>query len=125
MLVYKKKTEQEKKEERKDRKEITSAKIQERERRKYERYMNELVEAVTRIGKNEILLHKFFQDILSSAEYKEIGTRWQIIKQLGRGVTQFQVAENLRVGVATVTRGAHALKDGSGGFRKALKKSRR
>ena len=61
-------------------------------------------------------------DLLSPREYSDIAKRLQIVKQLESGIPQREVAENLEVGIATVTRGSHELKDDKGGFRKVLDK---
>jgi TrpR family trp operon transcriptional repressor len=50
------------------------------------------------------------RDLLTPAEYAEIVKRLQILRMLGAGVSQRKIAEELGVGIATVTRGARALK---------------
>ena len=66
------------------------------------------------------LMEAFLDDLLSPREYRDLSKRLQIVKQLDRGVSQRAVAKNLRIGVATVERGARELMDRSGGFRKIL-----
>ena len=71
---------------------------------------------------NSKLVDDFLNDLLSPKEYSDIAKRLQIVKQLEAGIPQREVADNLGVGVATVTRGSHELKDERGGFRKVLDK---
>ena len=78
---------------------------------------------VQRVSSDKELLRAFLQDILSPTEYKELGIRWQIVKQLAQGKSHRDVAKNLHTGVATVTRGSRALGDSKGGFRQILRLS--
>ncbi|MBI5221139.1 MAG: helix-turn-helix domain-containing protein [Candidatus Liptonbacteria bacterium] len=66
------------------------------------------------------LLRAFLRDILTPAEYRELITRWQIIKMLSSGVSQREIAKKLNVGIATITRGTRELSDPQGGFRQLL-----
>lgn len=63
----------------------------------------------------------FMEDILTPKEFEEIVTRWQIIKQLAKGVPQRKIATNLSVSIAKITRGSRELRDEKGGFWQALK----
>ena len=49
--------------------------------------------------------------LLTPAELSEITNRLQIFKLLETGESQRRIAEKLGVGIATVSRGARALKD--------------
>jgi len=80
---------------------------------------------IQKIAGNKDLLKAFFQDILSPAEYRELGVRWQIANQLAAGKSQRDVAKNLHTAVATVTRGSRELADPNGGFRQVLRKIER
>ncbi len=80
-------------------------------------YKQELRRLLREIAKEPDMLESFLVDILTPAEYDEIARRWQIVKQL--------IAKNLRVGVATITRGARELLDQDGGFMQALKLCKR
>ena len=93
----------------------------EREEEK-ERYTDELIGVIQKIAGDKNLLKAFFLDILSPAEYKELGVRWQIVKQLAVGKSQREVAKNLHTAIATVTRGSRELADKEGGFQQVLKK---
>jgi len=71
------------------------------------------------------MLESFLVDILTPAEYDEIARRRQIVKQLAKETPQRKIAKDLRVGVATITRGARELLDPDGGFIQALKLCKR
>ena len=87
-----------------------------------ERYAEELFEIMRKIASDKALLKEFFVDILTPAEYKEIGVRWQIVKRLAKGEPQRKIAEDLGVSIATVTRGSRELLDKQGGFQRVLDK---
>ncbi|EXJ11001.1 Trp operon repressor [Nitrincola nitratireducens] len=50
------------------------------------------------------------ESLLTPAELNEIPKRLQILKMLQAGIPQRKIAEQLGVGIATVSRGARALK---------------
>jgi len=81
----------------------------------------DIIEAIISIGKDKVLLDTFLEDLLTPAEYIEIKKRWEIVKMLNIGVNQHQIAKDLHVGIATVTRGSRALRDSRGGFKRVLK----
>ncbi len=86
-----------------------------------EKYARELILILTEIGaSNKKLFGEFLIDLLTPAEYREISFRWQIVKMLHRGMPQRQIAKDLGVSVATVSRGARELLDPKGGFSKVL-----
>ncbi|WP_320822389.1 Trp family transcriptional regulator [Reinekea sp.] len=51
------------------------------------------------------------EQLLTPSEYEEIVKRLQIFRMLAQGIPQRKIAEQLGVGIATVSRGARALKD--------------
>lgn len=90
--------------------------------RQKDKYAWKLVDALQKISKNKELLNAFLIDLLTPGEYRELGARWQIIQQLDKGVPQRQIAKNLNVSIATITRGSRELIDEKGGFRQVLQK---
>ena len=86
-----------------------------------EQYKKEVVEVISKIAKDKGLLADFIKDVLTPREYENIGVRWQIVKRLAKGEHQTAIAEDLHLGVATVTRGSREMRDKEGGFRKTLK----
>lgn len=76
-----------------------------------ERYLSFLVDTLLSIrGKKQ--MQEFLQGILTPQELSEIPTRLQIVKMLKKGVAQQKIAQELGVGVATVTRGSKELQKG-------------
>lgn len=72
--------------------------------------------------KGDKLMEEFLVDLLTLSEFEEIIKRWQVVKALYRGISQRQIAADLGVSIATVTRGSRELRNKKGGFRKILEK---
>ncbi len=68
------------------------------------------------------LLDAFLTDVLTPNEYDEIVKRWQVVKQLNQGITQRQIAKNLQISLAKISRGSRMLLNKNGGFNQLLKK---
>ena len=60
--------------------------------------------------KKEML--NFLLGILTPQELGEIPNRLQIVKKLKQGTSQHQIAQELKVGIATVTRGSKEIQKG-------------
>lgn len=82
------------------------------------RELYKLFSAIDDPKEAELLL----RDILTPQELETIAERWQLIKALAKGMTQREVAKKCDVSISKVTRGAHELKYGKGGFRYFLEK---
>jgi len=64
---------------------------------------------------------KFFRDILTIREINDISCRWQIAKLLHQKKLSYeQIARKCRVSTTTVTRVAHWLNRGLGGYKLIL-----
>ena len=72
-------------------------------------YRQELLAHLLR-AKNSQQLDALLSDLLTPSEISEISKRLQIFKLLEAGLPQRQIADQLGVGIATVTRGSRALK---------------
>ena len=86
-----------------------------------EQYKKEIVEVLYKISKDKALLADFVNDLLTPKEFDNIGVRWQIVKRIAKGEHHQAIAEDLRLGVATVTRGSREMRNKEGGFIKVLK----
>jgi TrpR family trp operon transcriptional repressor len=86
-----------------------------------EQYKKELIEVIFKIAKDKDLLADFIKDILTPREFENISVRWQIVKRLSKGEYHQGIAEDLHLGVATVTRGSREMRKKEGGLRRALK----
>ena len=72
-----------------------------------EEFMNVLLSIKSKEG-----MEDFLKGILTTKELLEIPNRLKIIKMLKKGISQHEIAGDLRVGVATVTRGSRELQNG-------------
>lgn len=72
---------------------------------------NELV-ALLLQAKSEKDMLDLLKSLLTVGELEEIAKRLQIVKMLKAGVSQREIATQLGVGIATVTRGSNELKQG-------------
>ncbi len=86
-----------------------------------QQYKKEIIEVIYKISKDKNLLADFIKDILTPREFDNIGVRWQIIERIAKGEHHQAIAEELHLGVATVTRGSREMRKKEGGLRRALK----
>ena len=68
-------------------------------------------------------LEAFFRDLCTLAELEAMAHRWQVVRLLEKGLPYLEIAERTGASTTTVTRVAHWLKHGEGGYRSALAKS--
>mgnify|MGYP001611280421 CR=1 FL=1 len=78
--------------------------------------MKKLFEAVLLL-KSPDQAAAFFRDLLTIAELKEFANRWQVVQLLYEGFTYETIAKRLMISTATVTRVAHWLHHGLGGYK--------
>lgn len=76
----------------------------------------ELFQAILKI-KTVKECEDFFRDLLTLHEIEEMAERFRIAKLLDRGLSYLEVADKTGVSTTTVTRVAHWLKHGRGGYR--------
>ncbi|PIY79977.1 MAG: transcriptional regulator [Candidatus Pacebacteria bacterium CG_4_10_14_0_8_um_filter_42_14] len=75
------------------------------------KYLNQLADTfLTFESRKEII--DFLKGILTPQELDEIPLRLEIVRLLKEGVTQRKIADDLGVGIATVTRGSRELRKG-------------
>jgi TrpR family trp operon transcriptional repressor len=76
--------------------------------------MNQVGELVTAFTKNKSAsqMLDFLKGLLTPKEFDEVVTRLQIVKLLKKGLPHQEIARQLKVGVATVTRGSRELRMG-------------
>jgi TrpR family trp operon transcriptional repressor len=75
-------------------------------------YYNSLVEAFLSL-KTKKDVKAFLDGLLTPKEREELPVRLQIVKMLQKGIPQHEIASNLGVGVATVTRGSKEITKGN------------
>jgi TrpR-related protein YerC/YecD len=68
---------------------------------------------------------RFFRDLCTLSELEAMAHRWEVAKLLDEGLPYVEVARRARASTATVTRVAHWLRHGEGGYRPALDRRKR
>ena len=63
---------------------------------------------------------RFFRDLCTLSELRAITERWQVVRKLEEGMPYRAISEETGVSTATITRVAHWLQQGQGGYRLAL-----
>ena len=83
--------------------------------------VKELFQAIVTI-KNEQECKKFMRDLCTLAELKAMSERWQVAKQVEANVPYRNIAKKTGSSTATITRVAHWLHHGTGGYQLMLKR---
>ncbi len=89
------------------------------EKELYTTSMNELYEAILKL-KNKNECQKFFRDLCTLSELQTMSERLQVAKQIQKGTPYRTIAEKTGSSTATITRVAHWLHHGEGGYKLAL-----
>ncbi len=63
---------------------------------------------------------EFFRDLLTLPEIEEFSTRWEIVRLLAKDLSYLEIAKKTKTSTTTVTRVAHWLHNGCGGYRLIL-----
>lgn len=85
--------------------------------------ISEITKFITSI-KNKENMAVFMEEILTKAELETLSKRWRILKMLDKGKTQREIAQELKVSLCKVTRGAKILKNKNSIISKYLKKEK-
>ena len=83
----------------------------------------ELFEAIAAL-KNEKECKAFFRDLCTLAELKAMSERWQVAKQIKKGIPYREICKKTGSSTATITRVAHWLHHGMGGYQFMLRRTR-
>jgi TrpR-related protein YerC/YecD len=67
---------------------------------------------------------RFLRDLCTLPELEALAHRWQTVQLLEQGIPYVEIAERVPTSTATVTRVAHWLRHGTGGYRIALERTR-
>ena len=78
-----------------------------------------LFAAILRL-KNISEVAKFFRDLLTIGEINDFSQRWKIARLLNKGLPYCQIAQKTKTSTTTVSRVAHWLHHGMGGYRLIL-----
>ena len=69
-------------------------------------------------------VESFFRDLCTMSELEAMAHRWEVAQLLEQGLPYLEIAEKTHASTTTVTRVAHWLKHGEGGYRLALDRRR-
>ena len=81
--------------------------------------MSELFQAILSL-ETRVEMEHFLRDLCTLAELEAMAQRWAVAKQVDRGIPYARIAERTGASTTTVTRVAHWLRHGEGGYRLAL-----
>src|ERR1700754_3423828 len=81
--------------------------------------MAELFDAIAALRTREEL-EAFFRDLCTISELEAMAHRWEVARLLEQGLPYLEIAERTGASTTTVTRVAHWLRHGEGGYRLAL-----
>ena len=62
----------------------------------------------------------FLRDLCTLSELEAMAHRWQVAQLVDEGLSYLEIAERTHASTTTVTRVAHWLRHGEGGYRSAL-----
>ena len=88
------------------------------------REMRELFEAMASL-KSPAELQAFLRDLCTLGELEAMAHRWEVARLVDRGLPYLEIASKTHASTTTVTRVAHWLRYGEGGYRLALDRQKR
>jgi TrpR-related protein YerC/YecD len=81
--------------------------------------MRELFKAILAL-ESRTDVERFFRDLCTLSELEAMAHRWQVAQLVDRGLPYLEISDRTGASTTTVTRVAHWLKHGEGGYRLAL-----
>ena len=88
------------------------------------RETTELFEAIRSV-KSRAELEAFLRDLCTLSELEAMAHRWQVARLLDDGLPYLEISKRTHASTTTVTRVAHWLRHGEGGYRLLLDRMRR
>lgn len=85
--------------------------------------MTELFEALLVLETRDEV-EQFLRDLCTLAELEAMAHRWSVARLLDEGLPYLEIASKTHASTTTVTRVAHWLRHGEGGYRLALDRTR-
>ena len=85
--------------------------------------LKKLASALLSIKKEKDML-SFLRDPCTLEELEELSSRWKVAQMIAQGMPYRKIAEKTGVSTATITRIAHWLKHGEGGYEEAIQKAK-
>jgi TrpR-related protein YerC/YecD len=86
--------------------------------------LDELADALL-VLRNRDEARRFLRDLCTLGELEALAHRWQIARLVDSGRSYLDVADTVHTSTATVTRVAHWLRHGAGGYTLALERTAR
>ena len=86
------------------------------------REMNELFQAIVSLQTRAETEH-FLRDLCTLSELEAMAHRWQVARLLQQGLPYLEISERTGASTTTVTRVAHWLRHGEGGYQLALERT--
>jgi len=83
----------------------------------------ELSATIARLESSEEA-ERFLRDLCTLAELEAMAHRWQVARLLDEGLPYVEIAQRTGASTTTVTRVAHWLRHGEGGYRLALDRAK-
>ena len=68
-------------------------------------------------------VERFLRDLCTLSELEAMAHRWQVARLLEQGLPYLEISERTGASTTTVTRVAHWLRHGEGGYRLALERT--
>ena len=84
--------------------------------------MEELFDAIKSL-RTRADVERFLRDLCTLSELEAMAHRWQVARLLDEGLPYLEIAQRTGASTTTVTRVAHWLRHGEGGYRRALDRS--
>ena len=69
-------------------------------------------------------VERFLRDLCTLAELEAMGHRWAVARLVDQGLPYLEIAHKTHASTTTVTRVAHWLRHGEGGYRLALDRTK-
>ena len=85
--------------------------------------LRQLSEAILAL-KTRDEVERFLRDLCTIAELEAMGHRWAVAQLVDRGLPYLEISQKTHASTTTVTRVAHWLRHGEGGYRLALDRTR-
>ena len=85
--------------------------------------MREVFDAILSL-ESRAEVESFLRDLCTMSELEAMAHRWQVAQLLEKGLPYLEIAQRTHASTTTVTRVAHWLKHGEGGYRLALDRRR-
>lgn len=86
--------------------------------------LRNLAQALLSIKEEEVML-AFLRDVATHEELRELANRWEVAQQLEAGKSYRDIGRSVKASTATITRIAHWLHHGEGGYRSVLARQKK